>query len=796
MSDKYPRNKPEITDGEFKNELATLLEQMNAKQIGQFLTVISARNIIYLSDYFFKHETVLRYLNALFISLGYNRVIFFNDLARNLARDLAPNLDSDLDLALDLALTRNLALDHSLTRNLVLDLALDLVHNLVREYKETTLSSARKILRGDLSKLHVHTKGYKYDFERFLNNLRKSNADYWAEWFNDLFENNFKLSEKHVDEIFFLEERHFELSIAATSELLLDMREKGAEFFNETRLILLGDKGTGKTSFARRFEKLDDDMPGEKESTPGVDFKPVRASGVIPAKYDGKKDFTMNIWDFAGHTVTHAAHKFFLSDSAVYVLVLRGRTEQGNTSINEWLEHMRYYTGELGSDKIKVYILVNKSDDHIPKTEYDPKYDNYFDIEIKPRVINLKEDNEPGGSLDIFRGDITDYAAGFIQKRKISKSILDIKKDIEETFKGLLNVGKTKIADTIKRHMPNSDADEILRVLHSYGICFYYDKLQGLQTENVVLNPRWITYAIYRLINFITNDQEKNLERNDGHIYESEYETAFTAQDIDDQLGYYPEKFQISGHNHKFVSMLAQTFELAYRNEKDELLIFPICLPENYPNKEPGLNGPGKDDFFVEITTDTERDMVSPITFPKDIIPAFIVKRHKDLDHLEYLGCEKQPYCSKNGAVLKRGSIKAEVKKKTNSKIVVLVKGSNEKSCEYGAELITGLYDVIQKYRIFQDDENRPAIKIWFTDKNNKDRSCDIEDILEDDSWIKAKTEPTVMDKLKKIAYKLNMYIKERIKLGVKDLAEVELEASLGKNKKDEEKKNKKEEED
>jgi hypothetical protein len=413
----------------------------------------------------------------------------------------------------------------------------------------------------------------------------------------------------------------------------------------------------------------------------------------------------------------------------------------------------------------------------MPLIEHDYKYDKIFDIE-KKCVINLKENNEPHGLLDNFRNKIVDYMINY-QKKDIASSIFKIKQDIEEEFAGDSTVSKSKIHDIVDKHMSGADIDVILRILHSYGICFYYDKLEGddgkvLNTETVVLNPRWITYAIYRLINYISNDTK----RKDGHIYESEYNNAFNNEKISlDSYLKHTQELQISEVRHPFISALAETFQLAYR--KEDFLIFPICLPKSYPDNKSGLGKPDKNDFFMEITT-SKRDTISPVAFPKDIIPAFIVKRHKNLDHIG-----KKAYCSRNGAVLKRNGIKAEVKKTENSKIVVLVKNNNQNSCEFGAELLSDLYNIIQKYKVFQDEQTKPAVKICFTDKKGREKNCEIIEILEEYSLIESIVSPTAWQSLKNIAIEIGRKMNFRFAFkGNLGPLETEAELEIG-NKKD-----------
>ena len=127
------------------------------------------------------------------------------------------------------------------------------------------------------------------------------------------------------------------------------MEEKGSTRFNEARIIILGDKGAGKTCLARRLIDPNAPMSTDKESTAGVD--------TLLWKLE-QENINVRIWDFAGHTVTHAVHQFFLSERCLYIMVFDGRTEDRNR-LEYWLNHMEIYGGDSRS-----IILVNKRDQH------------------------------------------------------------------------------------------------------------------------------------------------------------------------------------------------------------------------------------------------------------------------------------------------------------------------------------------------------------------------------------------------------------------------------------------------
>jgi len=239
----------------FQENLHGLFGEMNRIQIGKFLTISVARSIIYINKNLLKtldSKKCEHYFNLLFISLGFNCILFFNKdiqnrvLARALALDRA--LDRarthafDLDRALAPTRTHALALDLALARTLDRDLArarprpraiaraldLDLAHDLdlarshaidldraldhaCANIKLIMIEDAKAILRGKdgFSYNSVVFRDYEYDFSAFLAVLRDLNSKYWAEWFKRLFSINFCLDNKDIEEIYSLKESLF-----------------------------------------------------------------------------------------------------------------------------------------------------------------------------------------------------------------------------------------------------------------------------------------------------------------------------------------------------------------------------------------------------------------------------------------------------------------------------------------------------------------------------------------------------------------------------------------------------------
>jgi len=42
---------------------------------------------------------------------------------------------------------------------------------------------------------------------------------------------------------------------------------------------------------------------------------------------DTSKNIALNVWDFEGQEINHQSHQFFLTDGALYLLVINGRKQ-------------------------------------------------------------------------------------------------------------------------------------------------------------------------------------------------------------------------------------------------------------------------------------------------------------------------------------------------------------------------------------------------------------------------------------------------------------------------------------
>jgi hypothetical protein len=107
-------------------------------------------------------------------------------------------------------------------------------------------------------------------------------------------------------------------------------------------MLILGEGGTGKTSLLRRLYQPEQTLPGEKDTTKGIDIH--RQEFDLP----GGRRFRLNVWDFGGQEIYHATHQFFLTHRSLYLLLDDSRKDHKSVTdegFKYWLELIDTFGG-------------------------------------------------------------------------------------------------------------------------------------------------------------------------------------------------------------------------------------------------------------------------------------------------------------------------------------------------------------------------------------------------------------------------------------------------------------------
>ncbi len=397
----------------------------------------------------------------------------------------------------------------------------------------------------------------------------------------------------------------------ATPRAILDYyfsRQRSASRpLNEVKLVLVGRGGSGKTSLVERlvWDKFE---PGQKE-TLGVKLCD------WTMRYPHADPVTAHVWDFAGQTITHSMHQFFLSVRTVYVLVLTGRENSEREDAEYWLKLIEAYGSE------DAYIPIEEEEDgttgHKRVSEGPPviialnKWDDSGSARAKVDRRKLKE------RYPFIVGFVeTDCATktGIGKLRELLQATVDNLEWVRVPFPAEYRRVKERLEAVPDPHLPydayrlicaecgvtdEGQQDSLANNLHALGVALNYREDKRLNFASV-LKPHWLTEHIYTLV--------RHAEQKGGLLHRAGLSSVL-ADEKDARI-------------RQFLVDMMVRFEIAYPLAEDDAAPEQWLVPQALPDTQPE----GVEEFAgaKEVT----RLRYSYRALPVSIVPRFIVRTH------------------------------------------------------------------------------------------------------------------------------------------------------------------------
>jgi len=357
--------------------------------------------------------------------------------------------------------------------------------------------------------------------------------------------------------------------------------QQGSQPLNEAKLILVGRGGVGKTSIVNRLTSNRFDP--HEEQTDGIQISEFRF------QLGGLEDVQLNIWDFGGQEIMHATHQFFLTQRSLYLLVISGREGSAEADAEYWLKLIESF----GSGS-PVIVILNK----IKSLPFDV---NRRALQQKYTIIRdfIKTDCEDGTGFEKLRRAIEHQTDRLEHLRDpFPASWFTIKDQLARMSDNYLSFEEYRgICATHGERVPKAQ-ENLAIYLHCLGIVLNFKEDPRLQ-ETHVLNPRWVTNGIYRLLTSPT------LEEQQGEIRLSDLRVILDAKK-------YPAKM------HRFLFDLMKKFDLCFSFPDDDT---HYLIPELLDKQEPLETL----DFKPEQCLNFEYHY--PV-LPEGLLPRFIVRSH------------------------------------------------------------------------------------------------------------------------------------------------------------------------
>ncbi len=377
---------------------------------------------------------------------------------------------------------------------------------------------------------------------------------------------------------------------------------------NEAKLIVVGNEAVGKTSLIRFLTSGRHRDPDEQK-TPGAEIERIETKAWHPAG----SDVTLNVWDFGGQEIMHGTHRFFLTERSLYLLLLEARREDSGRTIYDWLKTIRNHGG-----RSPVLVIINKCDDGADNLGLDETAIQRAYPEVVGVLRTSCNDDPPSRErVATLRRTIVEVIRSHPQLKHVRDPMpnvwLEIKDALAEKARArkVLEFGEfAALCETGCGAEAVDDPHEqraLMKLLNDLGVVVAHGWRRGsTRTAGItLLDPNWLTGAIYRLLNSQTVlDQRGEL-------------TWDQLPAVLDDAALYPaerHRYIMDMMEHRDIAMC---FELPATKATRPRFLIPEALP---PNEPPGGRRPTGDALHFRFEY---------AFLPPNLIPRFIVEAHR-----------------------------------------------------------------------------------------------------------------------------------------------------------------------
>src|ERR1043165_7382080 len=317
---------------------------------------------------------------------------------------------------------------------------------------------------------------------------------------------------------------------------------------NEAKVLIVGQGDVGKTSLVKML--VEGTYNPNESKTEGIDIKRWKVNV-------NSHDIRLNIWDFGGQEIMHATHQFFLTKRSLYVLVLDGRQGEQESRIEYWLKLIQSFGGAS-----PIIVVINKIDQQrldIDRRGLQTKYETIkgFVETSCEKEIGIKELEE------VITKEVGNLPHIHDQ---LLNSWFAIKSKLEEMKQDFISYEEYERMCKAEGIDDELSQRTLMRFLHDLGIVLNFQEDSWLSDTNI-LNPEWVTKAVYRILN-------------SNELFQSKGVLAF------DGMGSILESAKYPKGKHRFIIEMMEKFELCFGFEGHKTFLIPDLLSK----EEPDLN--------------------------------------------------------------------------------------------------------------------------------------------------------------------------------------------------------------
>jgi len=337
------------------------------------------------------------------------------------------------------------------------------------------------------------------------------------------------------------------------------IKEQGSDSLYEAKMLIIGKGGAGKTSLRTKILDPTKPLPTKDESTHGIDIE------TWFFELENQKKFRVNIWDFGGQAIYHATHRYFLTNNALYVLVIDVRKDSEQSMIDLeiywWLHAV-----ELWGGKSPVLILQNDTGERLLDIDMGALRKEFESLDNKTYQVNL--DKIKNNQHDIFNKILENFKFKLkeLPKKTVPARWVEIRQFVEEQqHKNWISIDKFLDICAEKTITNKQGAELLLSAFHELGICLWFQDHDYLR-KIVILNPSWATNSAYAVL------KSETVKNNKGYFSKEDLKQIWCEDCYIEMRGELLD--------------LMKKFELCYELPQKDHFIAPQLLknkqPENY----------------------------------------------------------------------------------------------------------------------------------------------------------------------------------------------------------------------
>jgi internalin A len=391
--------------------------------------------------------------------------------------------------------------------------------------------------------------------------------------------------------------------------------ERNSKPLNEFKLVLIGRGGVGKTTLVHRL------VTGnykEFKRTPGIN---ITQWPIIIGGHSGRA----HIWDFGGQEIMHGTHRLFMTERALYLVLVSGREGTEDHDAEYWLSMVRSFAGN-----VPVIVLLHKWNDYRFELNRELLREKYG-----RDIVFIETDSSTAHGISILREQIRQLAARLPgTQAEWPSTWRRVKDELSQQKKNWMTFDDF-LSFCHERGITNrNDKEALAESLHDLGLMLSYQKDEALRDFGV-LNPRWVIQGIYNMLNATV------LRYAGGKFNLETFGKVLSAKE-------YPKEL------HPYLLALMRKFQLCHPlDEKGENYLIPELLTK----EEPKLDAEFPPDKCLGFIY--RYDSV----LPEGLLPRFIVETY----------VYREPkHAWRTGVVLERANCRALVRGDVQSKTITI----------------------------------------------------------------------------------------------------------------------------